>query len=388
MELFDSGSLDSQTPQGPPYSEGRTARDERQVHVGLQETAGRPVHSVLRLLKFEWAVGRASALWRKAAASHCRRGVRRQSMSSNGATRIFRLSVGFWAILLCGMIAPSRGVLAQTAVTFESNIPFATHGGVRLKLDIAVPRNPTGSYPALVYISGSGWGHWWGPSFDRHQYDGAIRRAAARGYVAATVGYRPTSVKVDGRSKYRYPDQLLDVRSAVRWLRAHAANYHIDVNRFGAIGWSSGGHLSLLLGLLDPNTTFPGEHDNLSYSSGVQAVVSITGTTDMARMYREATYPGMQGVISDLMGGTPDQFPNAYREASPLYHVTKNAPPILMIQGDSDIEVPPDQATMLQRRLQAVDAHPRLIMLEYTGHYNDVSDPAIFPFFDSVLKRK
>lgn len=297
-----------------------------------------------------------------------------------------RLILGLGAVLVLGVFLPSRGAFSQTSVATQPDVVFATHDGVELEMDLAFPKEVAGSHPVLIYISGSGWGHWWGPSFDRHQYDIAIRNAAQHGYVAATVGYRPTSIKVDGVSRYRYPSQLIDVRAAVRWLRAHAAQYHIDVGRFGAIGWSSGGYLSLMLGLLSSGTTFPGEKDNLSYSSSVQAVVSIAGTTDLSRMYQEATYPGMQAVIADFMGGTPRQLPDAYRAASPVFHVTKNAPPIMMIQGDSDIEVPPDQATMLQKRLQEVGAHPRLIVLKYAGHYNDIDDPEIFPFFDSVLK--
>lgn len=284
--------------------------------------------------------------------------------------------------------ATTGSASAQSGVATEPAVVFATHGGVDLMMDMAYPKTASGPRPVLIFISGSFWGHWWGPRFDRHQYDRAIRAAAEHGYFAATVGYRPISVKENGKTKYRYPAQLIDVRSAVRWLRAHASRYDLDTHRFGAVGWSSGGQLSLMLGLLNDTTRLAGEVDDLSYSSSVEAVVSISGPTDMSRLYAEATYPGEQGLLVELMGGTPEQLPDRYRDASPISYVTRRAPPILMIQGDADIEVPPDQARFVQERMKAVGAPVRVIVVPKRKHYNDIKNPAILKFFDSVLKNR
>ncbi len=302
-------------------------------------------------------------------------------------------SLGSWFLAVCWVsfaLVSTSVTYGQTplATQFEKDIVYCTHDGIPLKLDIAFPDEPEGTYPALVYISGSGWGHWWGESFDRHQYDLVVSFAASKGYVAATVDYRPTSILQNGKPKYTYPAQFVDVRAAVRWLRAHADKYHIDVNHIGAIGWSSGGHLSLMLGLFDGDKVFPGEDDNGGYSGSVEAVVSIAGATELADMYRDATYPGISDAIDELMGGKPGQKPEAYREASPLYYVTKGAPPVLLIQGDQDTEVPPNQATMFQQAMMKVGASVQLVMREGYGHQNDCYDRAIFPFFDSVLKGK
>lgn len=267
---------------------------------------------------------------------------------------------------------------AQQTVTREENVVFCSHNGIALSMDIAYPSNPEGTYPALIFISGSGWGHWWGYGFDRHQYSSVINTAAEHGYVAATVDYRPTP-------KHLYPSQLLDVRSAVRWLRAHSAKYHIDVNHLGAIGWSSGGHLALMLGLLDTVSGFY-EEDNLKYSSKVQAVVSLAGPTELARMYREATYPGISDALRELIGGTPEQLPAKYREASPLYHVTSAAAPVLIIQGGMDTEVPPNQASLFAAEMKKVGASATIIAVETMGHTNSYNHESIYPFFDSVLK--
>ena len=106
----------------------------------------------------------------------------------------------------------------------------------------------TALFPALVYIFGGGWGYY---SANRRQCDNIIQTAASKGYVAVTVDYRLTNVKENGKTKFPFPNQLYDVKSAVRWLRANAEKYNINPDRIGVVGWSSGGHLALLVGLTD-----------------------------------------------------------------------------------------------------------------------------------------
>jgi acetyl esterase/lipase len=262
----------------------------------------------------------------------------------------------------------------------DSSVVFCTHDGVSLHMEIAYPREVNEALPALLYFPGNGWGHWGGIGLDRYQYYTAIRLAAAHGYVAAAVDYRSTR-----KGECLYPAQLLDVRSAVRWLRAHHDKYHVDPDRIGAVGFSSGGHLALLLGVLD-GAAMPDEADNLEYSSKVQAVVSLAGATELSLMYKEATYAGISTAIAELMGGPPEQRAEAYREASPLYHVTGDAAPVLLIQGDQDIEVPPDQATLFAEKMQEAGASATLVLVKGMGHSNEYTHNAIFPFLDSILK--
>lgn len=132
------------------------------------------------------------------------------------------------------------GAYAQAKVTVERGIVFAIHDGEELRLDIALPVQSDGPSPALVFIPGNGWGHWRGPSSDRSQYSSAIAKAAKNGYVAIAADYRPTSIRAKGAVKYPYPCQLIDVRSAVRWLRAHSLTYNLDPSRIAAVGFSSG----------------------------------------------------------------------------------------------------------------------------------------------------
>jgi acetyl esterase/lipase len=129
----------------------------------------------------------------------------------------------------------------------EDGITYAVANGIELKLDLARPSTGKGPFPALIYLAGNGWG-WYG-GINRTQHSVEIRSAARHGYVAASVDYREARRGGTGASQNVFPSQVHDVKAAVRWLRANAAKYNIDPDRIGAAGWSSGGHLALMLGL-------------------------------------------------------------------------------------------------------------------------------------------
>jgi acetyl esterase/lipase len=292
------------------------------------------------------------------------------------------------AICIMGLLLLSHLAYAQNEVILENGIVYCSHGGMDLKLDMAMPKSVDGNLPALMYLSGNGWGHWWGSSFDRNQHAYAIKQAAAHGYVAVAVDYRPTSIKDGGLPKYRYPAQLQDVRSAVRWLRANSAKYHIDSDRIAAIGFSSGAHLALMLGVQDAEKEPEAGDNDIIYSSKVQAIVTVGGPTELSRMYHEATYPGIAECLSELIGGTPEQREADYYSASPLYFVTKDAPPTLIIQGETDNEVPLNQATLLYDRMIKLGVQAQLVQIRHVGHADLVDHPAVFPFLDSVFSQK
>ena len=130
----------------------------------------------------------------------------------------------------------------------------------------------------------------------------------------------------------------------------------------------------------------PGESNDETLSSAVQAVVSIGGPTDLALLYKESKFPGIADAVSDLMGGSPEIVGQAYMEASPIYYLQKGSVPILMIQGAADAEVLPDQATVFAARANDIGANVRLILLKLLGHVNVVDNKEIYPFLDSVLK--
>jgi acetyl esterase/lipase len=219
---------------------------------------------------------------------------------------------------------------AAEPVLVVKDVVYCVRDGRELCMDIAYPTGGAGPHPALIFIFGQGF-----HSGTRKSWSYAILEAANRGYVAAAVDYRLTSTPgQDGKSKYPFPRQVEDVKYAVRWLRASAEKYRIDEKRIGTVGFCAGGNLALMLGLTGPADGLEGE-GLLDFSSTVQAVVNLSGPTDMVSLH------GLNSIIvGNLLGGTPTELPDRYKAASPVSYVKKDSPPILSVIGELDLILP------------------------------------------------
>ena len=125
--------------------------------------------------------------------------------------------------------------------------------------------------------------------------------------MAASVGYRLVP-------DYTFPAQIEDAKTAVRFLRANAAKYGIDKDRFAALGYSAGGHLACLLGLADETCGFEGKGCP-EESSRVQAVVDYFGPTDLTGFAKDAS--AQRGIFGPLIGAKYPENPKAHERASP-----------------------------------------------------------------------
>jgi acetyl esterase/lipase len=199
--------------------------------------------------------------------------------------------------------------------------------------------------------------------------------------------------------KYRWPAQIEDVKCAVRYLRAHAKELNIDPSEIGAIGDSAGGHLVLLLGLMDPKDDLEGNGGSPGLSSKVQAVVNLFGPTDL-RVWRALPEgePGMEKefgknseqLLADLVG-TSDRAAPVVLQASPVNYIDKADPPILTFHGTKDPIVPFEQAKLLHSALEKAGVRQKLVPIQDAGH--GWQGPQLIDtvrqgleFFDSVLK--
>jgi acetyl esterase/lipase len=277
-------------------------------------------------------------------------------------------------------------------INFEEDIVFAIVDQVELKLDMASPVGGNGPYPALVYIFDSDWGYFYS-GVGRLQCQLKIKKAAEHGYVAVTCDYRQTDVKGGRRSKYRFPDQVYDVKCAVRWLRANAKKYRVDPENIGAAGFCCGGHLALMLGLTRPSDELEGSCIYSEYSSRVQAVVSSAGVTDLTSLYDENPYSYMRDATAAFIGGSligasPRDMPVEYTKASPVSYVYQGCPPILIIHGDKDEFIPTRQAFLLAERMKEVGSSHTLIIKKNGRHVDFTAEQEVFEFFDKYLKNK
>ena len=261
-------------------------------------------------------------------------------------------------------------------VVFERGLEFSNVDHQHLQLNLARPRNGSGPFPAVVCIHGGGF-----RAGTREGYDQLCLELARQGYVAVTVTYRLSPA-------YQFPAAVHDCKAAVRWLRAHAAQYHVDPERIGAMGGSAGGHLALFLGVTSGIKEFEGE-GHPDQSSNVQCVVSVYGPSDFTQSYGKSV--DAHEVLPLFFGGNLEQKRREHIVGSPLNWVTPRAAPTLCIHGTDDKYVAHEQAVWMVDRLKACAVEAELFTLPGAGHGfkgPDIAkaDQAMFGFFARKLK--
>src|SRR5262249_45945196 len=154
--------------------------------------------------------------------------------------------------------------------------------------------------------------------------------------VVASINYRLAHADP-------WPAQVEDAQLAVRWLRAHQDELHLDGHRLCSVGLSSGAYLAVFLGVL--MATLPGDRANelADQSSQSSCVADFYGPVDLAAWYTSS--PESQPEIRDLLRrATPKSNPALYRTASPLYAVSSASAPMVIVQGSGDTTVPEAQS--------------------------------------------
>jgi acetyl esterase/lipase len=245
------------------------------------------------------------------------------------------------------LLLTSAQLPAQT-VSVEEDVPYATN----LKLDIYRPSNQgTSLRPAVILIHGGAW-----MSFDKSTMHGMGEFLARAGYVGFAVDYR-----LFHGSENRWPAQLDDVQRAVRWVRANAAKYGVTSDHIGAFGHSAGAQLACLLGMED--TRDNSDSALAKFSSRVQAVVDTSGPVDFTRDHDADG----DAFFTAFLGADFKQNPEAWRDASPVFHVDKKNAPFLIVHGTADESVGIAQAEELYDKLKSAGVPVKLLKLD-DGH--------------------
>ncbi len=170
----------------------------------------------------------------------------------------------------------------------------------------------------------------------------------------------------------RWLDEIGDVKVALGWVAAHAADYHVDPARISVMGGSAGGNLSMLAAYsagdpqLPPSTAVP--------LVAMRSVINFYGPTDMALLYRTCKSPDyVRPLMKEYLGGTPEEFPDRYRVLSPLTHVSAKAPPTITLIGTSDRLVSMDHAELLDQALSKAGVAHETYFLPANDHAFDVN---------------
>lgn len=211
-----------------------------------------------------------------------------------------------------------------------------------LLADIYRPEG-TGPFPSVLLIHGGAW-----KRGDRAQVKGLAERIAARGYLVMNTTYRLVP-------RYTWPAQLHDVQQALRWMRNDGPAYGVDPKRIASFGYSAGGHLSALLGHAadDPVIGDP--------ATAVKAIVA-GGTPSNLNLY-EGGY-----LVPNFIGGSREEKPEAFTQASPVTYITKGDPPVFQYHATLDDYVPFEQATRYRAALDEAGIANELFVIRGHGH--------------------
>jgi len=224
----------------------------------------------------------------------------------------------------------------------QRDVEYARVDGHRLLLDVYQPATEQKT-PLVVWVHGGAWR-------SGSKANVPVARLLDYGFAIASVEYRLSPVA-------KFPAQIHDIKAAIRYLRANAGKYNIDSDQIIIAGASAGGHLAALVGVSNDVAELEGDlGSHCSTSSDVQSIVSFYGASNLQTILSQSTPHGLSvriPALKLLLGGLPDE--NAELEtlaklASPVTHVDESDPPLLLIHGDQDPQMPINQAHELHGR--------------------------------------
>lgn len=235
-------------------------------------------------------------------------------------------------------------------VRFHGDIPYIENGHALQRLDLYVPETRDGPLPLIVWIHGGAWNQ------------GSKRNCPAlpwtkKGFVVASIDYRLCQDSP-------FPAQIEDCKAAIRWLRTHAAAYKIDPARVVAWGGSAGGHLASLVGTSADAAEW--EQGHPAGLSRVQAVIDWFGRADLTPVCTDPSWADSPS--ASLLGGSGQSVADLARKASPIFHVSGDDPPFLIMHGDRDELVPLAQSKRFAEALKEAGVGVTLVVLKGAGH--------------------
>jgi acetyl esterase/lipase len=305
--------------------------------------------------------------------------------------RIAILGVLAWAVVAGAAVRAAD----EAPYTRTEDVVYGHKDGMALTMDVFTPKNnPNGA--AVIWAVSGGW-------FSKHEginpasYAELLRR-----------GYTVIAVEHGSQPRYTIPEILDDMNRAVRFIRSHARDYHIDPDRIGMAGGSAGGHLSLMQGVAgapgDPKAMDPLDRE----SSRVQAVACFFPPTDFLNYGEPGNIAVGGGILvafraafafHDIDPKTQALVPitdvgrilEIGKKISPIYHISAETPPTLIVHGDADKLVPIQQAQTFIDKLKEAGVPAELVVEKGAGHGGPAFGKdmaAIVDWFDKYLGKK
>ncbi|MCB1226057.1 MAG: alpha/beta hydrolase [Verrucomicrobiales bacterium] len=289
-------------------------------------------------------------------------------------------------ILTACLLVPTTCLTAADAqapahVTIHEALVYATlPDGKGLRLDLTIPRRIE-KPPVVMFIHGGGW-------HSGSRKGNRLAWLTEHGYATASISYRLSD-------EAKFPAQIHDCKAAARWLRdpANQEKYGYDATKLVVAGTSAGGHLSALMGTSGGVTELEGDFGSLEQTSRVDGVIDYYGPSDF--ILRSKNQPAKtedpKGSVTLLLGGPVSANLELAALASPVTHVSKDDPPLLIFHGDADKTVYLDQSERLLSAYHELGLDATLQVVKGGGHGFKETPPneheQVLAFLKRVLGR-
>jgi acetyl esterase/lipase len=239
--------------------------------------------------------------------------------------------------------------IAIPPVTMTTTV-VGSHAGEELLADLYQPLG-NGLHPVVLVIHGGAWS-----GGTRNEFADCSRYLAAQGYLVVACDYRLAP-------RHRFPAQHEDVQTVLEWIHAHAAEHGGDASRIVLLGRSAGSQLALV-------TAYAPAAD-----PAIRGVVAFYSPVDLTLGYAEPAVPDpidTRAVFRAFIGGTPQEYPELYRAASPITYATRPLPPTLLINGGRDHIVYVRFAEALADKLRTHGTKVAVLDIPWAEHAFDI----------------
>ena len=280
---------------------------------------------------------------------------------------ISKTAMAFTITIVLGIGFENHSIAQEVKFEVREEIVYSQVDDVKLMLDAYIPRTD-GTHPAVLVVHGGAW-----RNGDRQQLSGYARALAAKGFCCFAIDYRLAP-------KHKFPAQIEDCRSAVKWIRKNAGKYRVDPTRLGAIGYSAGGHLVTLLGTTGEAPS--PESDNVD--TRLQAVVAGGAPTDFR------WFPDNGKWATYWMGGDLSTHGENFKLASSAAFVDANDAPTFFFHGSKDTLVPFIWANRGHEALKKAGVKTEMHKVEDATHRQAAANPEAlkkaYEFLSAELK--
>ncbi|WP_145421997.1 alpha/beta hydrolase [Planctomycetes bacterium K23_9] len=276
----------------------------------------------------------------------------------------------------------------ETGGERKLEVVYKNISGRDLKLDLYYPTaKRTEKCPVIVFTHGGGWAAGNRYKAASGSFATVFEQLIKEGFAVAPVTYR--LAKKDRNVAMR--DCVIDCKDAIRYLAKNSEAFEIDPMRVFVMGDSAGGHIAQMLLLASPEQ-LPGDPTLAKAPYRMVAGVSWYGPCDFEKMElfnHDDSANFKDRFAARILGSDsgPTEKLARYREVSPINYLSKDSPPLLMIQGDKDTTIPVKHAHYMKQKAVKIAAPVEIMIVKNSGHNWRKVDAEIDPSRETIVQR-